>query len=51
MRLMSPFLSATTARGYRATGTNTSLKNLDKQAVAADIGIRLAWGSLFAGLL
>jgi len=27
------------------------LKNLDKQTVAANIGIRLAWGSLFAGLL
>src|SRR2546421_8219195 len=49
--LMSPFLSTTTARGYRATSTNTSLKNLDKQTVAANIGIRLAWGSPFAGLL
>jgi len=27
------------------------LKNLDKQTVAANIGIRLAWGSPFAGLL
>src|SRR5438270_11585517 len=49
--LMSPFLSATTARGYRAISTNKSLKNLDKQIVAANIGIRLAWGSPFAGLL
>src|SRR5438034_3634957 len=48
---MSPFLSATTARGYRVTSTNRSLKNLDKQTVAANIGIRLAWGSPFAGLL
>src|SRR5437879_12905806 len=47
---MSPFLSATMARGYRATSTNTSLKNLDKQTVAANIGIRLAWGAPFAGL-
>src|SRR5260370_37322134 len=47
---MSPFLSATTVRGYRASSTNTSLKDLDKQTVAANIGIRLAWGSPFAGL-
>jgi hypothetical protein len=30
---------------------NTSLRNLDKQTVAANIGIRLVWGSPFASLL
>src|SRR4030095_16375304 len=49
--LTSPFLSATTARGYRATSMNTSLRNLDKQTVAANIGIRLVWGSPFASSL
>src|SRR5437868_14154120 len=47
---MSPFLSATTARGYRATSMNTSLKSLDKQTLAANIGIPPGWDSPFAGL-
>src|SRR6476469_9009152 len=40
-----------TAKGYRTTSINTSLKNLDKQTVAANIGIPPGSDSPFAGLL
>src|SRR6266480_1045831 len=39
-----------TAKGYRATSINTSLKNLDKQTVVANIGIPPGSDSPFAGL-
>src|SRR6476659_2176694 len=38
------------AKGYRANSTNTCLKNLDKQTVAANIGIPPGSDSPFAGL-